>query len=409
MEPLAAPLRILAIVNLPWDPRLGAARVWIELAEEWVQAGHSVETFCLTDAYPQQTSSRVRSTLRQAFFPWRAAAFVRRNAERFDVIDCLIGTLPFTKRSLRFGGLLVARSVGLYRLYEQFLQQSRKRWPDQPKGRWFGRLFHHVIHRHLWKNSETSIRYCDLLNFPNEDERRAIEQDGSIRKPMVVQPYGLSDRFCEAFGRTAAPAAQRLRGQKICFIGMWSLRKGSRDWPKIMDAVWQHHPAAEFVLLGTMFRQEAVFSDLGFDKSRRVTCLATFNSSDLPALLADGVVALFPSYIEGFGLAVLEQLAAGLPTIAYSVPGPRQILDPQRDLLLTPAGDPAAMAARACDILALPLPEYERLSQACMAIARRYRWSEIAAETIDQYRRALDSLGHSPTSHGVTAGIQLTG
>src|SRR2546426_10517731 len=94
---MTSPLRILAIVNLPWDPRLGAARVWIELSEEWRKAGHTVEKFCLTDAFPKPTSSRGLSALRQMIFPSRAAAFVRQNADRFDIIDCLIGTLPFSK------------------------------------------------------------------------------------------------------------------------------------------------------------------------------------------------------------------------------------------------------------------------------------------------------------------------
>ena len=53
MKSPGRPLRILAIVNLPWDSRLGASRVWIELAKEWTRAGHTVEKFCLTDAYPR--------------------------------------------------------------------------------------------------------------------------------------------------------------------------------------------------------------------------------------------------------------------------------------------------------------------------------------------------------------------
>jgi hypothetical protein len=57
MKSPGRPLRILAIVNLPWDSRLGASRVWIELAKEWTRAGHSVERFCLTDAYPQTSVS----------------------------------------------------------------------------------------------------------------------------------------------------------------------------------------------------------------------------------------------------------------------------------------------------------------------------------------------------------------
>ena len=102
MKSPARPLRILAIVNLPWDSRLGASRVWIELAKEWTRAGHTVEKFCLTDAYPETSASGARSALRQALFPRKAAAYVRENADRFDVIDCLIGVLPFSKDSLRF-------------------------------------------------------------------------------------------------------------------------------------------------------------------------------------------------------------------------------------------------------------------------------------------------------------------
>jgi glycosyltransferase involved in cell wall biosynthesis len=403
MQSPAGPLRILAIVNLPWDPRLGAARVWIDLTEEWVRAGHIVEKFCLTDAYPRPISSPVRSTLRQALFPYRAAGFVRRNAERFDVIDALIGTLPFTKASLRFRGLIVARSVGFYRLYEQFLERARHRWPGQPKGRWLGRLFHRLMERHFWKLAELSVRRCDLLNVPNDDERREIERDVTIQAPAVVQPYGLSDDFRRALELAAAPAEQRLRAQKLCFIGMWSLRKGSRDWAQVMQVIWQRHPAAHFVFLGTMVGEKVVRSDLGFPEAKRITCLPTFNSSELPALLADCTLALFPSYIEGFGLAVLEQLAAGLPTIAYDVPGPRQILDSHRDLLLTPAGDPAAMATRAADVLALPLGQYEKLASACRQIAGRYCWSAIATETAKQYGQALCSLGGTRPSFDLAA------
>ena len=395
MKPPASPLRILVIVNLPWDSRLGASRVWIELAREWSRAGHTVEKFCLTDAYPNPAGSGAASALRQARFPGRAAAYIRRNADRFDVIDCLIGVLPFRKNALRFRGLLVARSVGLYRLYDQFLRRSRILWPDQPKGRWFGRLFHRLLDWRSWKDSEKSVRYCDLLNLPSEDERLELARDPELRVPAVVLPYGLSEEFREALAAAATPSAERLRRKRVCFIGMWSLRKGSRDWPRIMAAICQHHPGVEFLFLGTMFDEAVVRSELGPDESQRIFCQPFFKESDLPSLLADCAVALFPSYVEGFGLAVLEQLAAGLPTIAYDIPGPRQILHSQRARLLTPVGDTAALAARASEILALSVPDYERLSAECSAIARSYRWSEIASHTIDQYRAALRSVGQS--------------
>jgi len=396
MKSPGRPLRILAIVNLPWDTRLGASRVWIELGKEWTRAGHTVEKFCLTDAYPETSSSGARSALRQALFPRKAAAYVRENADRFDVIDCLIGVLPFSKDSLGFSGLVVARSVGLFRLYDRFLHQSRKVWPSQSKGRWFGHFFHRLIAWRSRSDSEKSIRTCDLLNLPNEDERRELTMDQAVHVPAIVEPYGLDDEFLEALATAAAPAKRRLQCQKICFIGMWGPRKGSREWRQIMAAVWEHHPAAQFLFLGTMFDETVVRADLGVDNSTQIFCRPAFAVRDLPLLIADCVMGVFPSHVEGFGLALLEQLAAGLPTVAYNVPGPRQILRTQSERLLTPVGDTAAIAARAAEILSLSVPDYEKLSAECVAIAQRYRWPEIANNTITHYRAALDSLGQQP-------------
>ena len=396
MKSPGRPLRILAIVNLPWDTRLGASRVWIELGKEWTRAGHTVEKFCLTDAYPETSSSGARSALRQALFPRKAAAYVRENVDRFDVIDCLIGVLPFSKDSLGFSGLVVARSVGLFRLYDRFLHQSRKVWPSQSKGRWFGHFFHRLIAWRSRSDSEKSIRTCDLLNLPNEDERRELTMDQAVHVSAIVEPYGLDDEFLEALATAAAPAKRRLQCQKICFIGMWGPRKGSREWRQIMAAVWEHHPAAQFLFLGTMFDETVVRADLGGDNSTQILCRPAFAVRDLPLLIADCVMGVFPSHVEGFGLALLEQLAAGLPTVAYNVPGPRQILRTQSERLLTPVGDTAAIAARAAEILSLSVPDYEKLSAECVAIAQRYRWPEIANNTITHYRVALDSLGQQP-------------
>ncbi len=395
----AAPLRILAIVNLPWDSRLGAARVWIELTNEWTRAGHTVEKFCLTDAFPEPSASRAGSALRQILFPHKAAAFVRAHGHRFDVIDCLIGVLPFSKKSLGFGGLLVARSVGLFRLYHRFLREAARLAPRQKEGRWFGHLFHRFIDWRARSQSEKSLRSCDLLNLPNEDERRELAADPTVRAPAIVEPYGLNDEFLDALAAAAAPAPVRLREQKVAFIGMWGPRKGSREWPRIMTAIWARHPATKFVFLGTMFEEAVVRADLGFANDPRVLCQPTFPARDLPLLLADCTIAIFPSHIEGFGLAVIEQLAAGLPTIAYDVPGPHQILEAQRTRLLSPAGDTATISSRAADLLSLPAAEYETISQSCIEIARRYRWREIAQNTIQHYRAVLSSLGQSAGRH----------
>ena len=185
-------LRILGIVNLPWDPRLGAARVWLELSEQWKKAGQKIDKFCLSDAFPKPTRSRALSAWRQAIFPYRAARYVRRHVRKYDVIDCLIGTLPFSKKSLGFDGLLVGRSIGLYLAYDEFIRFSRRQWPDQPRGKFLGRLFYTFTSWLLRRHADRAVVHCDLLNVPNEEEKRSLEQC-STSAQVIVLPYGLNE------------------------------------------------------------------------------------------------------------------------------------------------------------------------------------------------------------------------
>jgi glycosyltransferase involved in cell wall biosynthesis len=384
------PLRILGIVNLPWDPRLGAVRVWLGLAEQWKNAGHKIDKFCLSDAFQKPTRSRALSAWRQAVFPYRAAQFVRQHASEFDVIDCFIGTLPFSKRSLRFHGLLVGRSIGLYLDYDKFIQFSRQRWPDQPRGKWIGRVFYRFTSWLLFRNADRALRHCDLFNVPNEEEKQSLEQR-SLGKPTIVLPYGLSETEHAAFAAAARSSTERLARKGICFLGMWSVRKGSRDWPEIVRVILGAEPSAQFLFLGTMTDDKTVFRDLPDYSRKSIRCIGSYDPHQLPNLIADCAVGLFPSYIEGFGISVIEQLACGIPTIAYDVPGPRHIFAGNPEFLV-PAGNPKAMADHALRILRLDESEHGNVSAKCRQIAEKFRWKQIAADTIREYEVAVDQL-----------------
>src|SRR5207237_5357929 len=99
-----------------------------------------------------------------------------------------------------------------------------------------------------------------------------------------------------------------------------------------------------FLFLGTMIANEKVWNDLELEPADFIEVVPQFDPDDLPRLLSDGTVGAFPSYVEGFGMAVVEQLAAGLPTVAYDAPGPRHILGTLPQLLAPPA-DPVAFGS----------------------------------------------------------------
>lgn len=67
-------------------------------------------------------------------------------------------------------------------------------------------------------------------------------------------------------------------------------------------------------------------------------------SDDIAGFLAAADCFALCSLHEGFGLAILEALAADVPVIATDIPGPTEIVAHEHDSLLVPPSDPAALA-----------------------------------------------------------------
>jgi glycosyltransferase-like protein len=117
-----------------------------------------------------------------------------------------------------------------------------------------------------------------------------------------------------------------------------------------------------------------------------VVLLGTVPDAELPAWYAAADVLAFPSTKEGWGLAVLEAMSAGLPVVASDLPVFREYLTEGRDALLVPVDDPAALAAALAAVLDDPGLAV-RLRAAALATALRFTWVRSAAEHQAIYAR----------------------
>lgn len=79
---------------------------------------------------------------------------------------------------------------------------------------------------------------------------------------------------------------------------------------------------------------------------------------DIPALLAITDVLIYPALAEGFGLGLVEAMAAGVPCIAYASEGATEILDtPETRFGLVPINQLDALGEKLEAVLSLPEPE----------------------------------------------------
>jgi glycosyltransferase involved in cell wall biosynthesis len=115
----------------------------------------------------------------------------------------------------------------------------------------------------------------------------------------------------------------------------------------------------------------------------RLRLLGRVDDADLAVLLSRATALLAPSRSEGFGLPVLEAMAAGTPVVTSDAPALVEVGGGAP--LVVPRDDPAALAAAAA-LLASDRAERSRRSAAGRARAAHYTWDRAARALWTLYR-----------------------
>ena len=108
--------------------------------------------------------------------------------------------------------------------------------------------------------------------------------------------------------------------------------------------------------------------------------------ADLQALYAGATVFAFPSFHEGFGLPVLEAMAAGAPVVASDIPAIREVAGDAA--VLVPPGDVQQWTGALEDLLASPSRRAE-LAEAGRRRAALFPWASTAAATLEVYKELV--------------------
>jgi glycosyltransferase involved in cell wall biosynthesis len=206
-------------------------------------------------------------------------------------------------------------------------------------------------------------------------QRRLHAALGVTPANSVVRRNGVS-RWSQAL-RRAIPGGT---GSTVLSVGAYDVSKAHDVLIEAFSRVAAAHPGLNLRIIGrsgaTLAQVAALVRAHGLEQ--RVTLKADVALGEMGAMYEDTLMFVSASRFESFGISILEAGAAGLPVIATSTDGAREILEPDVDGLVVPTEDAEALA-RAIATLADSSELRDRLALNLQRkVLRDYQWDAIA-------------------------------
>ncbi|HWO71817.1 MAG TPA: MSMEG_0565 family glycosyltransferase [Actinomycetota bacterium] len=230
--------------------------------------------------------------------------------------------------------------------------------------------------------------------------RETLRREFGVRAEVVTNGVDAA-RFRRPRDADGAPLRRRIGASgRFLFLTVGGIepRKGSLELVEALARLRRSVEPAPVVAVigGHSFQDHGPYRERVLERARELdvvlgrdlVLLGTVPDDDVPRWYWAADAFVFPSVKEGFGLALLEALAAGLPVVATDIPVFREFLVPGEHALLTPPGDPEALA-EAMALLARDPRERGRLAGRGPALAERYRWDDTARQHEAVYARIV--------------------
>ncbi len=344
----------------------GCPQLALQLASHWLRQGLQVELLCLRDqptdlrpefealGTPLHTFELGRGLARYSQLAWLSYRLCRRIRPR-AVLSFPLGWHAF----LAMG----ARAAGVQRVCAH-VGNLPPVWTGNAftKFKLLVQLGRPFTHRLLCCSEY--IRVATVRDFAvTPRETRAIFNACDL------------ERFT-----TLWPAAQAQRNQ-LARLGMVARLEVHKDQPSLIRAVGllrDQGVAVELWLIGEGShrpRLDALIAELGLQEHVRLLG----SRRDIPELLSQLDLFVFSARPdEGFGIALAEAMAAGVPIVATDVGACREVLNGGRCGWLVEPGNPAALAKGVRQVLADPEAARQRATAARERALREFSVAAMA-------------------------------
>lgn len=163
------------------------------------------------------------------------------------------------------------------------------------------------------------------------------------------------------------------------FVGGIRPSKGVMDLPLIWKLVCQDIPQAKLLIIGggdSLYTQNLKDEIIKTKMKDNIILKGPLPSRELVRYLKASKIFLFPSYEEGWGIALTEAMYSSLPVICYDLPAYKIFGD---SLQKAPIGNKNMLAKFAVELL-LNENLHKKISTQSKLIAKEFTWEKVAKE-----------------------------
>jgi glycosyltransferase involved in cell wall biosynthesis len=238
------------------------------------------------------------------------------------------------------------------------------RWFELPFWRYF-----------VWQSVRTSSRIIAVSESTRSD---LLQYYSTPEKQVVVAWHGVDEEFSEI----------RLRREGRCFEPILlcpSTTHPHKNHSRLLRVFRRFrisHPEWRLLLTGIRgFADEAIRNQVESTKmDSGILSLGWLPRRELYACFERAAAVIYPTTFEGFGLPVLEGLAAGIPTACSDIE-PLRTIAGDAAVLFDPASEDSMLDALERTTMSPELRE--RLSQSGPLRASQFTWRKCAESTLE--------------------------
>jgi glycosyltransferase involved in cell wall biosynthesis len=220
---------------------------------------------------------------------------------------------------------------------------------------------------------------ADLIFVDNNIIKIALVNKGFTDEKIFVTRNGIEYNFISSVKQ----GDKKFDG---CFCGVLDKRKGVYDLLDIWQKVITRFPAAELVVIGQGPESARLTKEIKNKKLQTNITLAGYLPEDQKILIMkSSKTFIFPSYEEGWGIALSEAMACGLPAVCYRLAAYDVFGD---GIVKVDVGNKETMADAVIDLLSNQAKQ-KNLGDRAKEATRSLDWDDIAAEEF----REISKLG----------------